>query len=301
MSLKSIDELIKTAVNKSKSKKKLAVICAVDFDVVMACKRANELGLVAPIFIGDKAEIDKLLQVAKVHFSEKTILHANSDVEASQIGKKLIYNNEADMIMKGHIATKIFLHEIAKEYVGIHNNRLLSHLAIFESPFYHKIFGLTDSAMNISPDLDEKQKIIFNAVDAFHKLGIEYPKVALLAAIEKVNPKMPATIEADILVSRNKTGEIAGCFLEGPMALDLAISKKAANIKDYKNNVAGDADILVVPEIISGNILYKSLSYFGNAKLAGVILGSNCPIILTSRADSEQNKLLSIALGICLC
>ena len=155
--------------------------------------------------------------------------------------------------------------------------------------------------MNIAPDLQEKESIIENVVYAFHKLGIENPKVALLAAIEKVNPKMPDTLESEILTTKNKTGEIKGCIIEGPMALDLAISHKAAKNKDYINEVAGDADILVVPEITSGNILYKSLSYLGKAKLAGVIMGYQCPIILTSRADSEESKLLSIALAICLC
>jgi phosphate butyryltransferase len=259
------------------------------------------LGLIAPIFIGDSEQIKKIIKTIKFQLSEITIKHASSDIEAAQIGKELIKINKADMIMKGHISTKTLLHEIAKENISKQYNGLLSHLAIFESPYYHKPFGLTDAAMNILPDLHEKQIIICNAVDAFHKLGIENPKVALLAAIEKVNPKMPATVEAEILTSRNRTGEISGCIIEGPMALDLAISYKAANNKEYRNQVAGDADILVVPEITSGNILYKSLAYFGNAKLAGVILGSQCPVILTSRADSEENKLLSIALGICLC
>jgi phosphate butyryltransferase len=298
--LKSIDELLNKAVNKS-IKSRLAVISAEDIDVILACKSAFELGLIVPIFIGDSQKIKKILSEIQIQSDNITVIHADSPLEASHLGRELIKENRADMIMKGHISTKLLLHEIIKENKVNHFEGILSHLAIFESPNYHKPFGLTDAAMNISPDLEEKQLIIMNAVKAFHKLGIENPKIALLAAIETANPKMPNTLEEEILTSRNKSGEISGCIIEGPMSLDLAISHKAALNKEYINDVAGEADILVVPEITSGNILYKSLSYLGNAKLAGVILGSQCPIILTSRADSEDNKLLSIALAIALC
>jgi phosphate butyryltransferase len=301
MSLASIDELINIAVSRTEIKKKIAVISAQDFDVIKACKSAMELGLIAPIFIGNSLQINKFINDIKVNISDISIIHSNNEIESAQIGKELIREKKADMIMKGHIPTKILLHEFVKESIGNQNHRILSHLTIFESPSYHKPFGLTDAALNISPDLEEKQQIIINAVEAFYKLGIKNPKVALLAAVEKVNPKMPETLEEEILTLRNKKGEISGCIVEGPMALDLAVSIKAAKNKDYYNEVAGDADILVVPEITSGNILYKSLSCLGNAKLAGVILGSQCPIILTSRADSEESKLLSIALAICLC
>jgi phosphate butyryltransferase len=301
MSFRSINELINIAVARTRIKKNLAIVCGEDYDVIIACKRANELGLITPIFIGKSNQIKNLINKANVQFSELNIVHAKDDLEATHIARELLSENKADMIMKGHITTKTLLHELVKENIGNPNNRLLSHLAVFESQYYFKPFGLTDAAMNISPDLEEKQLIINNAVNAFHKLGIENPKVALLAAVEKVNPKMPETVEEEILTLRNKNGEITGCIIEGPMALDLAISFKAAKNKDYMNEVAGDADILLVPEITSGNVLYKSLTYLGNAKLAGVILGYHCPIILTSRADSEESKLLSIALAICLC
>jgi phosphate butyryltransferase len=300
MALTSIDELIKIAVNKTDIKKKIAVISAQDFDVIKACKSAMELGLVTPIFIGDSLQINKIINDLNINISDISIIHSNNEIESAQIGKELIKDKKANMVMKGHISTKILLHEFVKESLGNHYHKILSHLTVSESPYYHKPFGLTDAAMNISPDIEEKQQIIINAVEAFKKLGVVNPKVALLAAVEKVNPKMPYTLEEEILTIRNKKGEITGCIIEGPMALDLAISHKAAINKEYYNEVAGDADILVVPEITSGNILYKSLSYLGNAKLAGVILGSQCPIILTSRADSDESKLLSIALAICL-
>jgi phosphate butyryltransferase len=301
MSFKSIDNLINIARLKGAKTNRLAVVMAEENHVIQAIKKAYEMGLIAPFLIGNKEKIKLIAEKESFNLSEIQIIHANSDIEASHISIGLIKEKKADMIMKGQVSTKILLHEVIKERTGLTNHHILSHLAIFESPYYHKPFGLTDAAVNISPDINEKVSIINNAVKAFHKLGIENPKVAILAAVENVNTKMQATIDAEVLTIKNRTGEIEGCIIEGPLALDLAISKEAALIKKITNQVVGDADILIVPDLNCGNILYKSLSYLGNARLAGTMLGSSCPIILTSRADSEENKLLSIALSISIC
>jgi len=301
MPVRSINDLILIAQQKKAINSRLAVTMAEEAHVIQAVKKAYEMGLIVPFLVGNKNKIKQIAEQESLSLSETQIIHANSDIEATQITLSLIKEKKADMIMKGLVSTKILLHEVVNEGTGLANNQLLSHLAIFDSPYYHKPFGLTDAAMNIAPDLDEKIFIINNAVKAFHKLGINNPKVAILAAIENVNPKIQATLDAQELVKKNKAGEIKNCIIEGPLALDLAISKEAALIKGLKNEVAGDTDILIAPDLNSGNILYKSLSCLGNAQLAGVILGASCPIILTSRADSDENKLLSIALAICLC
>lgn len=301
MSFRSINDLLLIAQQKKAINNRLAVAMAEEAHVIQAVKKAYEMGLIAPFLVGNKNKIKQIAEQESLSLSETQIINTNSDIEATQITIRLIKEKKADMIMKGLVSTKILLHEVVNEDTGLTNNQLLSHLAIFDSPYYHKPFGLTDAAMNIAPDLDEKIFIINNAVKAFHKLGISNPKVAILAAIENVNHKIQATIDAQELVKKNKTGEIINCIIEGPLALDLAISKEAALIKGIKNEVAGDTDILIAPDLNSGNILYKSLSCLGNAQLAGVVLGASCPIILTSRADSDENKLLSIALAICLC
>lgn len=301
MSLNSINDLIKLAQLNGSKNSRLAIVMAEENHVVQAVKKATEMGLVTPFLIGDKSKIKLIVKKESFKLPDSQIIHANSEIEAAQIAIKLIKDKKADMIMKGLISTKLLLHEVIKDNNYLADNKLLSHLAIFESPFYHKPFGLTDAALNISPDINEKISIIRNSVKAFHKLGIVIPKVAILAAVENVNTKIQATLDAEILVKKNKENEVNGCLIEGPLALDLAISKEAALIKNIKNDVAGDADILIAPDLNSGNILYKSLSYLGNAKLAGVVLGASFPIILTSRADTDDNKLLSIALAISLC
>lgn len=291
-----LEELIPLA--KKKGTKRLAVAAAEDIYVLNAIHNATELGLIAPIFIGSKANILSSAKTAGVNIHEKDIIDRASPDLASKEAVSLVANGQAEILMKGQVSTNILLkHVVSKEY-GLLSGNLLSHLAIFESPLYHKLFGLSDAAMNIAPDLSEKKDILANAVSAFHSLGIQNPKVALLAAVEKVNPKMKTTLDAAALKVMSERGQIGRCIVDGPLALDNAISSEAARHKQIVSDVAGDADILIAPDIDSGNILYKSLSFLGNTKCAAIILGSISPIVLTSRADSEENKFLSITLGV---
>lgn len=291
-----LDELIPLA--KKAGVKRLAVAAAEDTYVLNAINKAKKLGLIAPVFVGHKPDILNAASSAKIKINEKDILAATNFEHASKLAVKLVSEGKADILMKGKVSTNILLrHVVSKEY-GLLKGKLLSHLAVFESPEYHKLFGLSDAAMNISPDLNDKKEIIINSVNAFHSLGIESPKVALLAAVEKVNPKMPATLDAAILKTMCERGQIVKCLIDGPLALDNAISAKAAKHKNIESDVAGDADILITPDIESGNILYKSLSFLGKSRCAAIILGSKSPIVLTSRADSEENKFLSIVLGV---
>ena len=199
--------------------------------------------------------------------------------------------------MKGLIDTSIIMKQVLDREIGLRNENVISHIALFEVPTYHKIFMVTDAAMNIAPDLVQKKEIIENAVNMALSIGISMPKVAVLAAKEKVSPKMEATIDAGELKSMNEDGIIKNCIVDGPLALDNAINEESAKIKGIESEVAGDADILIVPDIEAGNVLYKALTFLANAKSAGLIVGARAPIVLTSRADNEEAKLNSIALA----
>lgn len=199
--------------------------------------------------------------------------------------------------MKGNIATGTLLKAVLNKEKGLRKSKILSHVAFFESPYYHKLLCVTDVAMNISPSLEDKVHILNNAVEACHKIGIDRPKVAVVAAVETVNPKMKATIEAAELTEMNKNGVITGCVVDGPLAIDNAVSKDAAALKDITGEVAGDCDIILAPYIEAGNMFYKALNFLGGASVAAIIMGATVPIVLTSRADSTQSKFMSIALA----
>jgi phosphate butyryltransferase len=200
--------------------------------------------------------------------------------------------------MKGALDTSILLKAALNKEAGINAGRLTSHVAVIESPYYHKLFIVTDAAINIAPDIYGKLDIVANAVKVSRALGVERPKVAMLAAVEKVNfDKMPCTADAAIIAQMNRRGQVKDCVVDGPLALDNAISAESARIKHIESEVAGDADVLVVPDIEAGNVLYKALLDLGGAKGAGIVAGAAKPIVLTSRADSPESKLASIALA----
>ncbi len=294
--IRNLDELTEQA--KKRNTKTLAIAAAEDMYLMNAIAKAKELGLIAPIFIGDKIKIQETAKKTGIHIAEKEILDTPNSNLACIEAVKLVSRGKAEMLMKGLVSTGILLkHVVSKEY-GLLSGRLLSHLAVFESPNYPKLLGLSDAAMNISPTVDEKASIIQNAAQAFKALGVNEPKIAVLAAIEKVNAKMEATTDAAILKVMGDRKQLGNCIVDGPLALDNAISPEAAAHKGIKGPVAGDADILIAPDLNSGNVLYKSLGFLGNARCAAIIVGSKAPIVLTSRADSEETKFLSIVLGV---
>ncbi|MCL2375294.1 MAG: phosphate acyltransferase, partial [Firmicutes bacterium] len=219
------------------------------------------------------------------------------DILCAKTAVRLVKEGKASAVMKGKVETSTILKAVLDKECGLRGTRKLSHLAMFFVPTYHKPLFVTDAALNINPTFDDKKDIIANAVSAVSALGTETPKVALICAKEHVDEKMPVTLEYEKLVKMNGAGEIDGCIIGGPFALDNAVSAEAAKTKGIASPVAGDADIIFCPEIISANVLYKSLTMFAKAHVGGVIIGANAPIILTSRADSAENKLISIALG----
>jgi phosphate butyryltransferase len=279
----------------------IAVAAAGDLPVLKALQQAYNHKLIIPTLIGDEAKIRQICDDIHFNIDNFELIHEPDPSKAASISVKLVNDNKATILMKGLVSTAILLKAVVGKNSHLKKRPLLSHFAIFESPYYSKLIGISDAAMNIAPTLEEKADIIRNAVDIMNKIGYIQPKVAVLGPIENVNEKIESTVHAAKLSQMNLDGIINNCIIEGPMALDNAISKEAAEHKGIKGNVAGDADLLIVPELNSGNILYKSLIFLGGACSAAVIAGATVPIVLTSRADSEQSKLLSIALAKRLC
>jgi phosphate butyryltransferase len=278
--------------------KKIAIAAAQDEDVLMAVKSAYLEKICIPILIGNKEKIIELSQKINFNLDDIQIIESKDDNEAARTAVSLVSSGKADILMKGLVDTAIILKAVLDKEIGLRTGNILSHAAVFESDRYHKLFIITDAAMNIAPSASEKKQIIENTLPLCRSLNIENPKVAVICAKEKVSPKMQATVDAEILVNMNKNGEIKGCMVEGPFGLDNAISREAAALKGVKGEVAGDADILLMPNIEAGNVMYKTLTYLADSKNAGIILGAKAPIILTSRADSDEAKLYSILLAV---
>jgi len=293
--MKTLNEILEKA--KSNKAVTLAVAAAEDEHVLDAVITATELGIIKPVLIGNKDKITEICQKLSFDISKIKLIEENNPANASAIAVKLVKSGQAGILMKGLVSTSDLLKAVLHKENGIRKSEVLSHVAIFETPFYHKLLGISDVAMNITPELKEKVAIVNNIVQVFNSIGIANPKVAILAAVEVVNPAMPATVDAALLTSMNKRKQIKNCIIDGPLALDNAVSKESAIIKGINSEVAGDADILICNAIEAGNVLYKSLNFLGGANVAAVIMGAEVPVVLTSRADSEKAKLHSIALA----
>lgn len=294
--LKSLIELKEKA--KGQARKKLVVAACQDGEVLKAVHEAALDEIIEPILVGDLNKTEEIAKELNISIKEYESIHTADIVEAARISVQLVSSGKADFIMKGLLDTSILLKEVLNKEYGLRTDSLLSHVMMYEVPTYHKMLFLTDGGMNLEPSLEEKVKIIKNVVKVCKSLNYSTIKVACIAAKEKVNPKMIATVHGDELMKMSTKGEFGeDVIVEGPLALDLAVSKEAAKIKGFSSEVAGDTDILLVPNIETGNGIGKSLTYFANGKSAGVIMGAKVPIVLVSRADSHETKLYSIALG----
>lgn len=297
--IKSFSDLMKEA--KAKGPKKVAVAVAQDEVVLEALSEAAAEKIATPILFGDKAAIEEAAKKAKVDIKGWEVHDIKDMAEASKAAVKAVSSGKADFLMKGLVSTSIFLKAVLDKEVGLRTGRLLSHVAVIQSALYPKLILVTDGGMNVKPDLMAKVDIINNAVAISQKLGVENPKVAVLTALEVINAEMPETIDAAHLSKMNERGQIKGCIVDGPLAIDLAVCSEAAIHKKVKSPVAGDADIFLTPEIASGNMLAKGLIYLGGAQAAGIIAGAAKPVVMLSRSDSKQQKLNSIALGVVSC
>lgn len=298
MTLKKLSALVDIA--RKKPVKKLVIAAAEDEQVFIASMKAMAKNIASPVFVGDKQKITGLATKLNINPSGLEIINNKDQAGSCEIACQLISEGKADIIMKGLVNSSIFLKALLNKKYSLLKDSVLSHLAIFETPFYSKLLGVTDAAMNISPGIRNKAEIIKNAVKAFHKLGVGCPKVAILSATERINPKIKATVHASKLKMMNSRGKISNCIIDGPLALDNAISKAAAIHKGIESEVAGDADILLTPDLNSGNILYKSLNFLGGAVSAGILLGASVPVVLTSRSDSDESKFMSIVFAVAI-
>ncbi|MBE3093233.1 MAG: phosphate butyryltransferase [Chloroflexi bacterium] len=294
--LRTFDEVLHKA--KDYGPKKMAVASAGAEDVLKAVEAARKEGLTDSILVGDKKEIIQIAEKMGINPANYEIIDKPDKTETARCAVELVRNKKASILMKGMMGTARLLQAVLDKEIGLRTNRLLSHVYTLEIKNYNRLLTMTDGAMNISPDLKQKAQIIQNAIYYAHSMGIKKPKVAVVAALELVNPDMPATIDAACLAKMSERGQIVGGIVDGPLGFDNAISKEAAEHKGIESPVSGEVDIVLVPNIESGNIFAKGLVYLAKAVPAGLLLGAKAPVVLVSRSDSAQSKLYSIALGV---
>lgn len=279
------------------AKKKVAVAVAQDEPVLEAVKAAKERGIADAILVGDSEKIKEIAYKINMDLTQFEIVNEINVNKAALEAIRLVSSGEADMVMKGLVDTATFLRSVLNKEVGLRTGKLMSHVAVFEIEGIDRLILLTDAAFNTYPDLKAKVQILNNAVDVAHACGIELPKVAPVCAVEVVNPDMPATIDASLLSKMNDRGQIKGCIVDGPLALDNALSEEAAQHKGITGKVAGKADVILLPNIETANVMYKTLTYTSKSRNGGLLVGTSAPVILTSRADSFETKVHSIALA----
>lgn len=293
--IKNFDQLLQKA--KQQKIMKLAVAAAQDDEVLKAVDAAFDMGLAEPILVGDKNKIEEIAKSLDIDVTKFEVIDKPDFESAARVAVSLVSSGKADFLMKGILGTADLLKAVLDKEIGLRGKNLLSHVMVYEIPAYHKLIYLTDGGMNIAPGLEEKKQIIENAIQVCKAMGLEKPKVAALTAVEKINPKMQATVDAGQLKEMSNRGEFGDAIVDGPLSFDLAVSSEAARHKGVQSPVCGDADVILVPTIEVGNGVGKCMTYFANARSAGIVMGAAAPVVLVSRADTHEAKLYSIALG----
>jgi len=292
--MKNFDALLRLVAHQPR--RRLSVAVAQDYTVIEAIRDAEAQGLVQAVLFGDRESILEEAERAQYAVREADIVHEPDPLKAALGAVSLASRGEADIVMKGYLHTDDFLRAILHKEQGLRTGAIMSHVFIIESRNLDRLIFVADGAMNMAPDLEQKAAILLNTVHMASAFGIMRPKVAVLAAVELINPAMPATLDAAALAQMSKRRQFSvDCEVDGPFALDNAVSEIAAKHKKISGPVAGWADVLLVPNIEAGNILAKALAYMGNCRLAGLLVGAKVPVVLTSRADTAESKLLSIA------
>ena len=282
-------------------RKKLVLAAAQDQHSLGAVLKAWKESIVDPILVGDTESIQNICISNNYDITGLRIIHEPDLLKSVEMSVRMVNSKQADVLMKGMVGTSALLKCVLNKEWGLRTGNLLSHFALFEVDTYHKVIAVTDVAMNIAPNLKDKIAIVNNSVSCLLRLGYIMPKVAVLGAVEMVNENMEATLHAALLSKMNQRDQIKNCIIDGPLAFDNAVSLESARHKGIKSEVAGDTDLLLMPDIEVGNVLYKSLVFFAKAKVASIILGALAPIVLTSRSDSEQAKFDSILLAAAAC
>lgn len=296
MEIRNFQEII-DKVKMSPTKKRMVIAAAGEEHTLQAALHARKEGIVTPVLVGDKLEINRILNDLNETVSDEDIYDVSDVKEAAEKAVELVREGKGDFLMKGFLDTSVILKAVVNKEKGLGKGGVMSHFTMFEVPNYHKILVAVDGGMVTYPTLEQKKCIIENTVGVLRSYGYENPKVAVLSCVEKVNPKMPETVEADDLAKMNEKDEITGCVVAGPISYDCAMSNDVAKLKKFYSPVAGDADILVAPNIHAGNIMGKMLTITCGAKMAGFIVGAKCPIVLTSRGSSAEEKYLSIVMS----
>ena len=292
---KNFDDLLSRV--KECKRKKVSVAVAQDEPVLEAIKAAKEQGIADAILVGDKNKIKEIADSIGMDITQFEVIHEPDVKKAALFAIQLVSSGRADMVMKGLVDTATFLRSVLNKEVGLRTGKVMSHVSVFEIEGFDRLILLTDAAFNTYPDLKAKVQIVQNSVSVAHACGIECPKVAPVCAVEVVNPDMPATIDASLLSKMNDRGQIKGCVVDGPLALDNALSEEAAHHKGITGPVAGKADVIMLPNIETANVMYKTLTYTSKSRNGGILVGTSAPVILTSRADSFETKVNSIALA----
>jgi phosphate acetyltransferase len=294
-----LDELVELA--KENPPTRVAVAAAAHKLVLQSVQRAVKQGLIVPLLVGREEDIRDQAAAIGWELSDEHIVSTSTNKAAADAAVDLVRQGEAQVLMKGYLHTDEMLRAILRHDTGLRTDRLLSHVFVLEVPTYHKLLLITDAAINITPDISQKAAITQNAVDLARKLGVEQPKVAALSSVETINPNIPSTVHAACLSKMAERGQIKKALVDGPLAFDNAISATAAQDKGIVSPVAGDVDVVVVPDLDSGNILSKNLEYLASAKMAGIVMGASAPVVLTSRADPPRARVYSLALASLLC
>lgn len=291
--------LLQEVVRKSQSREALPVaVCWPCSTLSLAgAIEAADAGLIQPLLVGSEHELSKVAKSLGIEISSYEVVHADTDEEAAEKSVELCRTGRAVALMKGSLHTDLLMRAVLDKEGGLRTSRRVSHVFVLEAPLYHRTLFITDAAINIYPTLEDKVHIVQNVIDLAHVLGVKEPRVAILSAVETVSPKIVSTLDAAALCKMADRGQITGAILDGPLAFDTAVSAEAAQVKSLKSQVVGEADILLVPDLESGNMLAKQLEYLGGAQLAGIVLGAKVPIILTSRADSAESRVASCAIA----
>ena len=295
--IKTYQDVLK-AVRENKRKKTISIAMADDQNVLEAIKNIDEQGIANTILVGDSNRIKSIARQVEYRITDDQITNAATEEEIAFKSVLQIREGKADILMKGHISTPILMKAVLDRETGLRKGNILSHIAIAEVPSYHKMIVLSDGGINIAPDLEAKKAILENMIHAIRKLQVVKPKVAALCPIEKVNPKIQETMDAAELQKLAEAGKFGDIILEGPIAMDVALSAQAAEKKGLQSKIAGDTDAFLVPNITSGNALIKVLMYLANAKVGGLVVGAKVPIILLSRSDKPEEKFNSMILSI---
>jgi phosphate butyryltransferase len=292
----NLNELVESA--RLRGPVKIAVAAGHDSDVIEALKQARAINLAEGIFVGNSEKILSLARKAEFEIPEEQLIHEPDEAAAARKAIALIREGKASLLMKGKINTATLIRAVLDKEAGLRTGRLLSQVIVFQVPRFDRLMVMTDAAINIAPTLEQKADICRNAIEVAHAIGIEKPNLAALCALEFVNPEMPATMDAASLTLMSRRGQLTGAYVEGPIALDVPLSKFAADRKAIDSPLVENTDIFVAPDIEAANILYRAILYFAQGESGGIVIGAKVPLILLSRAESPETKIRSIAIGI---